>query len=85
MSKANQQQVGGLHYRTPMQHWDWVVANDLNYFEGQITKYVARARKKNGVEDLLKAKHFLEKYIEIYPEVTSNMKGVQYELWPRDD
>jgi len=68
---ANQRQVGGSHYGTPTgrQHWDFVVENDLNYFEGQITKYVVRCRKKNGMQDLQKALHFLEKYIEVYSQV----------------
>jgi hypothetical protein len=61
---ANETQVAGEHYRTPIQHWDYVLANDLGYLEGQITKYVTRWRKKNGVEDLLKARHFLDKLIE---------------------
>lgn len=65
MSKANEQQVGGQHYRTAIQHWDYVLANDLGYFEAQITKYVTRWRKKNGLEDLKKARHFLEKLIEV--------------------
>jgi len=62
--RANDTQVAGDHYRTPIQHWDYVLANDLGYFEGQITKYVTRWRKKNGVQDLRKALHFLEKLIE---------------------
>jgi hypothetical protein len=62
---ANDIQVGGKHYQAPIQHWDWVLANDLDYFQGQITKYVARWKKKGGMADLLKAKHFLEKYIEV--------------------
>ena len=61
---ANETQVAGEHYRTPIQHWDYVLANDLGYFEGQITKYVTRWRKKNGLEDLRKARHFLDKLIE---------------------
>src|SRR5690606_7409665 len=35
------------------------------YFEGQVTKYVSRWRKKNGVQDLEKALHFLQKYLEV--------------------
>ena len=62
---ANDTQVAGDHYRTPIQHWDYVIANDLGYFEGQITKYVTRWRKKNGVQDLHKARHFLQKLIEV--------------------
>lgn len=61
---ANETQVGGTHYRTEIQHWDYVLANGLGYFEGQITKYVTRWRKKNGLQDLEKARHFLDKLIE---------------------
>jgi len=62
---ANDRQEGGNHYRTPIQHWDFAWANHLGYFEGQITKYVTRWNKKNGIEDLKKARHFLDKYIEL--------------------
>jgi len=62
---ANGRQVAGNHYRSDIQHWDFVVANDLDYFQGQITKYVTRWKKKNGLADLLKAQHFLQKYIEV--------------------
>jgi hypothetical protein len=62
---ANDKQVGGSHYKSSIQHWDYVVANDLDYFQAQITKYVTRWKKKNGLVDLEKGLHFLEKYIEI--------------------
>ena len=66
MSKANERQVGGGHYQKQrIQHWDVVAANDLDYFQGQITKYVMRWKDKNGLQDLEKAKHFLDKYIEV--------------------
>ena len=65
ITKANDSQVGGHHYRTSIQHWDFVAANDLDYFQGQITKYVTRWKKKNGIDDLYKARHFLQKYIEL--------------------
>ena len=60
----NDRQVGGNHYDSSIQHWDYVIANDLDYFQGQITKYVTRWKNKNGLADLLKAQHFLDKYIE---------------------
>lgn len=62
---ANDKQVGGDHYKNKVQHWDWAASNDLDYFQGSITKYVARWKNKNGLEDLKKAQHFLEKYIEM--------------------
>lgn len=62
---ANNRQVGGSHYSSQMQHWDFVVAAGLGYFEGQITKYVARHARKNGLQDLQKARHFAQKYAEV--------------------
>lgn len=63
--KANDRQVGGEHYKSSIQHWDYVIANDLDYFQAQITKYVTRWKKKDGIEALEKARHFLDKYIEV--------------------
>ena len=62
---ANDRQVGGEHYRGGIQHWDWATSEELDYFQGCITKYVARWRKKGGISDLEKAQHYLEKYIEV--------------------
>jgi len=64
MANANDRQVGGNHYGAEIQHWDFALANNLGYFEGQITKYVTRWRKKGGIADLEKAQHFLQKLIE---------------------
>jgi hypothetical protein len=59
-------QVGGTHYsKHKIQPWDYVAANDLGYFEGSIVKYITRWRDKGGVEDLKKARHFLDKLIEV--------------------
>ena len=62
----NDYQVAGNHYAASIQHWDFAAANfGPGYFTGQITKYVARARQKNGLQDLEKARHFLVKYLSI--------------------
>lgn len=71
MSEANKRQVGGEHYRSKMQHWDIVVEHELNYFEAQILRYVMRARKKAGLQDLQKAAHFIEKYMEEWPRLNA--------------
>lgn len=65
---ANDRQVGGNHYSAPKgleQHWDRVDRLGLDYFQGQITKYVERWKLKDGIKDLKKAAHFLQKYIEL--------------------
>jgi len=65
MSEANKRQVAGDHYSGELQHWDIVVARDWDYFQAQITRYLDRWKKKNGIEDLRKAQHYLDKYIEL--------------------
>jgi hypothetical protein len=62
---ANDYMIGGNHYQTPIQHWDFVVANGLDYWQAAITKYVVRWRHKGGIEDLRKAQHYLAKYMEL--------------------
>lgn len=61
---ANNKQVAGSHYKTPIQAWDYVHRNGIGYLAGNIIKYVSRYKAKNGLEDLYKAKHYLEKLIE---------------------
>lgn len=63
---ANDVQVGGDHYKMHgIQPWDFIASNGLGYFEGNIIKYVARWRHKGGVQDLEKARHYLDKLIEM--------------------
>lgn len=70
--QANDIQVGGSHYASPYQHWDFVAeALQGRYLEGQITKYVYRWRKKNGTQDLEKALHFTNKLLETASTIQS--------------
>lgn len=62
---ANEEQVGGAHYKgKPIEHWDFVLMHNIPYLEAQVIKYMMRWRKKNGIEDLRKAHHFIDKLIE---------------------
>ena len=42
---------------------EYIVKNELDFMEGNIIKYVSRYQFKGGVNDLLKAKTYLEKLI----------------------
>ena len=53
------------HYNKGIEMWDYAHSHDLNFFEGNIVKYVTRWKDKNGVEDLHKAKQYLDKLIEL--------------------
>jgi hypothetical protein len=62
---ANEKQIGGQHYkRLAIQPWDYILQNDIGYMEGSVIKYISRWRNKNGLEDLYKCRHFLNKLIE---------------------
>ena len=72
-SSVNVKQVGGSHYQQlDPAPWDVVLAWKLGYLEGTALKYIARWRDKNGIEDIRKAIHFLEKLVEVE---TSNAKS----------
>lgn len=68
---ANDMQVGGSHYAgKKIQPWDamesWMSKEEFTgYLRGNVFKYMARYKDKNGMEDLLKAQHYLTKLIEI--------------------
>lgn len=63
--RARDTQVGGDHYsKNVIQPWDVIEQYGLNYFSGNVLKYLLRYRDKNGVEDLKKARHYLDKLIE---------------------
>lgn len=62
---VNAIQIGGTHYKTNIQCWDYIVANDIGFLAGNAIKYITRYKKKNGIADLEKAIHYLEKLIEV--------------------
>jgi len=63
---ALQVQIAGDHYRTlAIQPVEYIHANKIPYFEGNIIKYVTRWRTKGGMADLQKAKHYIELLMEL--------------------
>ena len=58
-------QIGGDHYKTlSIQPLEYILANNIPYAEGNVIKYVTRWKSKHGVEDLKKARHYLDVLIE---------------------
>ena len=64
MRNVYKQQTGGTHYQnlkiTPI---EYAMANNMNPCEFSVIKYISRHRWKNGKEDLLKAKDFIDMLI----------------------
>ena len=63
---ANARQEGGDHYKARRyETWDVILDWNLGYLDGNAVKYLSRWRLKNGIEDLKKARHYLDKLIEV--------------------
>ena len=60
-------QEGGNHYKKyKIQPIEFVFANNIPVLEANVQKYILRHADKNGMEDLLKARHYLELMAEMY-------------------
>lgn len=68
---ASARQEGGDHYRRlAVQPWDamqaWMPQKAFEgYLRGCALKYLARCDAKGGLQDVRKARHYLEKLIEV--------------------
>jgi len=72
--KATDIQIGGNHYKGyKIQPIEFIVKNGLDYVEGNIIKYICRYKEKGGLEDLKKARHYIDLLMQIkYGEEVDN-------------
>ena len=64
-SKVYDKQIGGSHYKDmAMQPSEFINKNKLQFAEGNAIKYICRHAHKGEVEDLEKAKHYIDMIIE---------------------
>lgn len=56
--------INPSYYRKKIEVTDFILEYDMGFAEGNIIKYVTRYKDKNGVEDLKKARWYLNKLIE---------------------
>jgi hypothetical protein len=62
---ASDIQEGGNHYKKyKIQPTEFIHTNNLNFIQGNVIKYLLRYKDKNGLEDLQKAKHYIDLLIE---------------------
>lgn len=59
-------------YTQGIECWDYIVSHDMGFLEGNIIKYITRYKFKNGVEDLKKARVYLDKLILETEKANSN-------------
>jgi hypothetical protein len=66
VSEQNQIQIGGDHYKKGgEEHWDRAYRLGYDCYQYIITKWIERWREKGGLQDLYKARHAINKYIEV--------------------
>lgn len=70
------QQVGGDHYKQlKIQPLEYALENDLGICEHAVIKYVSRWRDKGGIEDLRKAKHYIDLLIQRELRINDEQRG----------
>lgn len=58
-------QIGGDHYlKCGIMPTTYIRANNLDFFEGNIVKYITRHKDKGGAEDIKKVIHYAEMILE---------------------
>lgn len=68
-------QVGGGHYKgRSIQPIQYIIANKLDFSQGNIIKYCTRFRDKNGAEDLKKVIHYSQFLLETEYNVLSKVE-----------
>ena len=58
-------QVGGEHYKTPIQPVEYIHKNNLNFCQGNVIKYISRYRSKGGADDIKKAIHYCQLLLQL--------------------
>lgn len=62
---ASEIQIGGDHYKKFLiQPAEFCYYNNIPYLEATAIKYLCRWKDKGGIQDLEKAKHFIDLLIE---------------------
>lgn len=66
VKKATDVQIGGNHYKKfKIQPVEFCILNGIGFGEGNVIKYVCRHKFKNGLEDLKKARHYIDLLIQL--------------------
>lgn len=52
------------YYGTGIDVIEFCLRNNLTFMQGNVIKYVTRYKEKNGIEDLQKAKEYIDRLIE---------------------
>ena len=78
LKNPNERQVAGSHYKSKgVQHWDYCVVANVPNLEYASSKYLTRWRSKNGIQDLEKAQHYMEKRLDSIMHYRGCVRGAR--------
>ena len=59
-------QIGGDHYsRFEVQPTEYIIRNKLDFYQGNVIKYITRHKHKGGSDDVKKAIHYCQMILEV--------------------
>ena len=56
--------INPKYYKKGIETTKYILSHDMGFCEGNIIKYITRYKQKDGLQDLKKAKKYLELLIE---------------------
>ena len=62
-NEVNTDKINPSYYGTGFDVIDFCQKNNLDFMQGNVIKYVTRYKEKNGKEDLLKAREYIDRMI----------------------
>lgn len=72
------------HYQFEIQPVEYIMKNGLGFCEGNVVKYISRWKLKNGREDLLKARHYIDILLSAFDkDCAEAYKPTDSEIWEK--
>ena len=64
MKATEDDNLNPMHYKNGIECFEYISSHNMSYEEGNVIKYITRYKNKNGLEDLKKARWYLDKLIQ---------------------
>jgi hypothetical protein len=72
MSALNVQEGGDHYKKLKIQPIEFIHANELDFLQGNVVKYITRHKDKNKAADVRKALHYCQLILELQYKEESN-------------
>lgn len=63
MMREKNAEIRPAYYRSGIEAIEYIESHNMDFAQGNIVKYVTRYKGKNGLEDLIKARYYIDRLI----------------------